>query len=44
MDNRLEEAVETRKPWAAPQLKKIDIEEVTANSAGSEDDGFSGAS
>jgi hypothetical protein len=41
MDNHLEEAVETRKPWAAPELKKIDVEEVTANSVGNNDDGFS---
>lgn len=39
MKDHSEEVVETRMPWTAPELKKIDIEEVTAASSGSGDDG-----
>jgi hypothetical protein len=30
MESSKENGVETRKTWAAPELKKIDVEEVTA--------------
>ena len=31
---------EPRKEWAAPELKKIDLEEITAGSSGTADDGI----
>lgn len=31
MENRTEEKVETKKEWTAPELKKIDVEEVTSH-------------
>jgi hypothetical protein len=31
--------VETRKEWAAPELKKIDIEQITAGGTGQPTDG-----
>jgi hypothetical protein len=34
MENPIAKSVETKKQWAPPELKKIDVEEVTA--AGSE--------
>jgi hypothetical protein len=40
MENRTEEMVETRKDWIAPELKKIDIEEVTAAGADTGGDGL----
>ena len=40
MKDHSEEVVETMKPWTAPELKKIDIEEVTAASTGPVDDGL----
>jgi hypothetical protein len=30
MDNVIEINVETRKEWVAPELKKVDIEQITA--------------
>ncbi len=30
MENLVETNVETRKEWVAPELKKIDLEEITA--------------
>ncbi len=30
MDSFAENSVETKKPWATPELKKIDVEELTA--------------
>lgn len=30
MENLTEEKVETKKEWTAPELKKIDVEEVTS--------------
>jgi hypothetical protein len=30
MDNVIEHNVESRKEWAAPELKKVDIEQITA--------------
>ena len=35
MENLVETNVEPRKEWAAPELKKIDVEEITAASSGS---------
>jgi hypothetical protein len=31
MEVRIESIVETRKEWNAPELKKIDVEEITAD-------------
>jgi hypothetical protein len=31
MENRTEEKIETKKEWTAPELKKIDVEEVTSH-------------
>ena len=31
MENHTEKAVETKKDWTAPELKKIDVEEVTSH-------------
>lgn len=37
MEDRREDKAETKKDWVTPELKKIDVQEVTA--AGSEGDG-----
>ena len=39
MENRAEEKVETKKEWTAPELKKIDVEEVTSHIFNLGDDG-----
>jgi hypothetical protein len=39
MENCLEEKVETKKEWIAPELKKIDLEQLTAGDIGGDDDG-----
>jgi hypothetical protein len=44
MDHVIETNAEPRKEWAAPVLKKIDLEEITAGSVGSSDDGLGGES
>ena len=45
MDHVIETNDEPRKEWAAPELKKIDIEEFTAGfSSGSQSDSFGGFS
>jgi hypothetical protein len=31
MENRFDTAPEPRKEWVAPELKKIDVEEITAS-------------
>jgi hypothetical protein len=31
MENHTEKAVETKKEWTSPELKKIDVEEVTSH-------------
>jgi hypothetical protein len=31
MENHTEKAVETKKEWTAPELKKIDVEEATSH-------------
>jgi hypothetical protein len=40
MDHVIETNDEPRKEWAAPELKKIGIEEITALDAGTVNDGF----
>ena len=44
MDTVIEPNAEPGKEWAAPELKKIDLEEITAGSIGSADDGLGGES
>jgi hypothetical protein len=39
MDGFVETNLEPRKEWAAPELKKIDIEQITAAQFSSGDDG-----
>jgi hypothetical protein len=44
MENFAETNVEPRKEWVAPELKKIDVEEITAAGAVSSNDGpFAGS-
>ena len=38
MENVMETSVEPRKEWVAPELKKVDIEQITANGAGGSSD------
>jgi hypothetical protein len=40
MESFVETNLEPRKEWAAPELKKIDVEEITAATSGSGADGF----
>jgi len=45
MDHVIETNDAPRKEWAAPELKKIDIEEITAGGpSGPNDDGYGGLS
>jgi len=44
MENPVEISVEARKEWVAPELKKIDVEELTAFAPGTGGDGASQAS
>jgi hypothetical protein len=44
MDHVIETNDEPRKEWATPELKKIDVEEITAGGAGPTDDGIGGFS
>jgi|HubBroStandDraft_6_1064221.scaffolds.fasta_scaffold17547_6 hypothetical protein len=39
MESSKESAVETRKTWETPELKKIDVEKLTANGTESGPDG-----
>jgi hypothetical protein len=39
MENRFDTAPEPRKEWVAPELKKIDVEEITAGGGGGGPDG-----
>jgi hypothetical protein len=39
MDKVIDTSVETRKEWVAPELKKIDIEQITASGVGTSSDG-----
>jgi len=47
MDNaveaRVENSIETRKDWSAPELQKIDIEQITAVNVGITSDGVTGS-
>jgi hypothetical protein len=44
MDNVIDTRVEPRKEWVTPELKKVDIEQITAGSSSSDTDGdFSGS-
>ena len=38
MEDRIEKIVETRKEWIAPELKKIDLEKITADLGFQDDD------
>jgi hypothetical protein len=44
MNSFVETNVEPRKEWAAPELKKIDIEQITAAGTGIAPDANNGAS
>jgi hypothetical protein len=39
MENLTEEKIETKKEWTAPELKKVDVEEVTSHILNLGDDG-----
>ena len=40
MQDRMQESKETRNEWVTPELKKIDIEELTADGFDNESDGI----
>jgi hypothetical protein len=40
MQDRIQESKEARKDWVAPELKKIDIDELTADGFSNESDGI----
>ena len=40
MENVMETSVEPRKEWVAPELKKIDVEQITAANFGPGGDAF----
>ncbi|MGD0546298.1 MAG: hypothetical protein ABR991_00535 [Terracidiphilus sp.] len=40
MENTVETALESRKEWAKPELKKIDIEQITASGGSNTSDGL----
>jgi hypothetical protein len=42
MENLDDTTVESRKEWTAPELKKIDVDEITAGTSGAGDDSFGG--
>jgi hypothetical protein len=44
MEDHVDATSEPRKEWVAPELKKIDIEEITASNPGSGGDAFNAAS
>jgi hypothetical protein len=44
MESPVELIPETRKEWVAPELKKVDVEEITAAGPTGSDDGASGLS
>ena len=44
MNQVVEITQETRKEWSAPELKKVDIEQITAAAFGVTDDGHDGGS
>jgi hypothetical protein len=39
MQDRTENTVDTQKEWVAPELKKIDLDEITAAGVAGDDDG-----
>jgi hypothetical protein len=39
MENPVELIAETKQAWVAPELKKVDVEEITAASVDTGDDG-----
>jgi len=39
MESSVERIPETRKEWVAPELNKVDVEEITANGPGTGIDG-----
>ena len=43
MNKVVEIIQETRKEWSAPELKKVDIEQITALQFGATDDGNGGS-
>lgn len=43
MENRFDTTPESRKEWVAPELKKIDVEEITAASLSAGSDGPGGS-
>jgi hypothetical protein len=44
MENPVELVPETRKEWVAPELKKVDVEEITASGSGTATEGGLGSS
>lgn len=40
MEDRIQESKESRADWVAPELKKIDIEELTADGFDNDSDGI----
>jgi hypothetical protein len=42
MENLVDNSLESRKEWTAPELKKINVDEITAGTGGAGDDGFGG--
>ena len=42
MENLVDTTLESRKEWTAPELKKIDVDEITAGTGGAGDDGLDG--
>jgi len=38
MENCVSDTVETGKTWVAPELKRVDVEELTAEGSGTNDD------
>lgn len=43
MENLVDINVEPRKEWASPELKKIDVEEITAHGVSGASDGLTGS-
>jgi hypothetical protein len=44
LENIVDMTLESRKEWTAPELKKIDVDEITAGTSNPGDDTFSGGS
>jgi len=43
MEDLFDATLEPRKEWVAPELKKVDVDEITAGSSGTGSDGLGGA-